>query len=61
MIQQSLSCAYIQTKLSFKKTCTPTFTAALFTIAQIRKQPKCPLTDEWIEMWYNTQWNTTQP
>ena len=29
------------------------FTAALFTIARTRKQPKCPSTDEWIKkMWY---------
>ena len=29
------------------------FTAPLFTIAKIRKQPKCPLTDEWIKkMWH---------
>ena len=29
------------------------FTAALFTIAKIRKQPKCPSTDEWIKkIWY---------
>ena len=28
------------------------FTAALFTIAKIWKQPKCPSTDEWIKkMW----------
>ena len=28
-------------------------TAALFTIAKIWKQLKCPLTDEWIKkMWY---------
>ena len=32
-----------------KDTCTPMFTAALFTIAKTRKQPKCPSTDEWIE------------
>ena len=25
------------------------FTEALFTIAKTRKQPKCPLTDEWIK------------
>ena len=25
------------------------FIAALFTIARSRKQPKCPLTDEWIK------------
>ena len=29
------------------------FIAALFTIAEIWKQSKCPLTDEWItKMWY---------
>ena len=29
------------------------FIAALFTIVRSWKQPKCPLTDEWIkEMWY---------
>ena len=29
------------------------FTAALFTVAKTWKQPKCPLTDEWIKkMWY---------
>ena len=29
------------------------FTAALFTIAKTWKQPKCPLTDEWIKtIWY---------
>ena len=29
------------------------FTAALSTIAKTQKQPKCPLTDEWIKkMWY---------
>ena len=29
------------------------FIAALFTIAKTRKQPKCPLTEEWIKkMWY---------
>ena len=36
-----------------KDTCTPMFIAALFTIARTWKQPKCPLTDEWIKkMWY---------
>ena len=29
------------------------FIAALFTIVKTRKQPKCPLTDEWIKkIWY---------
>jgi hypothetical protein len=36
-----------------RSTCTPMFTAAQFTIAKLRKQPRCPTTDEWIkEMWY---------
>ena len=36
-----------------KESCTTMFTAALFTIARTWKQPKCPLTDEWIKkMWY---------
>ena len=28
------------------------FIAALFRIAKMWKHPKCPSTDEWIEMWY---------
>ena len=29
------------------------FTTALFTIAKTWKQPKCPLTDDWIrKMWH---------
>ena len=36
-----------------KDTCTPMFTAALFTIGRSWKQPKCPSTDKWIKkMWY---------
>ena len=36
-----------------KVTCTPMFIAALLTMARTWKQPKCPLTDEWIKMmWY---------
>ena len=31
---------------------TPVFIVALFTIAKTWKQPKCPLTDEWMKkMW----------
>jgi hypothetical protein len=34
-------------------TCTPMFIAALFTIAKLWKQPRCPTTDERIKkMWY---------
>ena len=32
-----------------KDTCTPMFTATLFSIAKTWKQPKCPLTEEWIK------------
>ena len=33
--------------------CTPTFIAALFTIAKTWKQPRCPSADEWIrKQWY---------
>jgi hypothetical protein len=36
-----------------KGTCAPMFIAALFTIAKLRKQPRCPTTQEWIKkMWY---------
>ena len=36
-----------------KDTSFPVFTAALFTIARTWKQPRCPLTDEWIKnLWY---------
>ena len=31
-----------------KNMCTPLFIAALFIIARTWKQPRCPLTDEWI-------------
>ena len=38
------------------------FTAALFKITKIWKQPKCPLTDEWMKnMWfiYTTEYYST--
>ena len=36
-----------------KESCTTMFIAVLFTIARTWKQPKCPLTDEWIKkMWH---------
>ena len=34
-----------------KDTCTPLFIAALFIIAKIWEQPKCPSIDKWIKMW----------
>ena len=35
--------------LIWKYMCNPVFTAALFTLAKTCKQPKYPLTDEWIK------------
>jgi hypothetical protein len=36
-----------------KGTCTPMFIAALFTIAKLWIQSRCPTIDEWIKkMWY---------
>ena len=41
-----------ETKIE-KDTCTPMFTAALYTIAKTWKQPKYPSTEDWIKMmWY---------
>ena len=55
MTQQSHYWANTQKKKNIiqKDTCTPTFTAALFSIARSWKQPQCPWTDEWIKKkWY---------
>ena len=43
---------YLEKTIIQKESCTSIFTAALFTIARTRKQPKCPSTDEWIKMWH---------
>ena len=41
-----------ETKIE-KDTCAPMLFAALFTIGRTWKQPRCPLTDEWIKnRWY---------
>ena len=38
---------------SERDTCTPIFITALFIIARIWKQPRCPSADEWIrKLWY---------
>ena len=40
-------------KLIEEDTCTPMFTAALFTIVRTWERPRCPSTDEWIKkLWY---------
>ena len=39
--------------LNRKDTCTPVLIAALFTIAKIWNQPRCPSIEEWIKKtWY---------
>ena len=44
-----------------KDTCTPVFTAALFTVARTWKQPGCPSTDASIRSCGTyTKWNITQ-
>ena len=35
-----------------KDTCIPLLIAALFPTARTWKQPRRPLTDEWIKLWY---------
>ena len=60
-----------------KNTCKPMFRSALFTVAKMWKQPKCPSTGEWIKkmgwvgvcthmcvcvcVYTHTQWNIIQP
>ena len=52
MTQQSHSQAYTLRKPKLKRTFIPLFIAAPLTIARTWKQPRCPLTDEWIKKWY---------
>ena len=44
---------YPENTIKRKDTGIPVFFAALFAIAKrFRKQPKCPLTDDWIKLRY---------
>ena len=44
---------YAEKTIIRKDMCTPMFIATLLTIDKTWKQPKCPLTEEWIKkMWY---------
>ena len=44
---------YAEKTMTCKDTCTLMFIAAIFAIAKTWKQPKCPLTEEWIKKrWY---------
>ena len=52
MTPQSHSWVLSRQNFLEKDTCTCIFLVALFTIAKTWKQPKCPMTDEWIKkMW----------
>ena len=53
MIQQSHSWGFYPEKnMAQKDPWTAVLTAPLFTVAKTRKQPRCPLTDEWTKkMW----------
>jgi hypothetical protein len=43
-------------------TCTPMFVVALFIIAMIQQQPRCPTTDKWIKKSHiYIKWNFIQP
>ena len=46
---------YLDKTLLKKDACTRMFIAALFTIAKTCKQPKCPLTDDWIVVYIYTR------
>ena len=44
---------YLEKAIIQNESCNTMFIAALFTIARTWKQPKCPLTDEWLKkMWH---------
>ena len=63
MTQQFHSWAYkyLEKNLVRKDTCTPTFTAALHTTVKTEKQPKCPLTDQWIKKMWDRQTTEHSP
>ena len=45
---------YPEKTMTQKDTHIPIFIALLYTIAKTWKQPKCPLTEECIKMWYRS-------
>ena len=40
---------YSEKYIVLKDTCIPMSIAALFTVVKTQKQPKCPLTEEWMK------------
>ena len=49
---------YTEKMIIRRDTCTPMFIAALSTIAKTWKQPKRPLTDEWVKKMLYTHTHT---
>ena len=45
---------YLKKTVILEDTCTPVFIEVVLTIARTWKQPKCPLTEEWIKMIWHT-------
>ena len=43
---------YLERTLIQKDACITKFIAALLTGARTWNQPKCPITEGWIQMWY---------
>ena len=50
---------YLEKIIIWKDICILMFIAAWFTIDKTWKQPRCPLTGEWIKMWY-TPWTVSR-
>ena len=51
MTQQPHWCAHCPEKTTILiDTCTPVFTASLFTIVRTWKQPRCPSAEEWLRV-----------
>ena len=40
---------YLEKTIMRKDTCSPVFLTALFTIAKLQKQHRCPSAEEWIK------------
>ena len=52
---------YMEKTIIQKDTCTPMFTAALFTIAKTWRQPESPSRGAWQKKnWYTYRWNISQ-
>ena len=56
----SLLCRHNEKTITGKDTCVPMFIAELLTISRTWKQPRYPLTDEWVKYGTYMQWNITQ-